>query len=223
MNNFRWPSVDQHSTIIGMNGSGKSVFAAHMLSCAPLNYMPYILIDYKNEELFNSIHHKRYIDFKDQPTEPGFYILKAEPNKDDERVNEFLYRCLRKERRGLIYDEGFSIPNNGAMETIYMQGRSKHIPVMTLTQRPVWLTRYAFTEASYLCLFRLNDRRDQDTVKAWVPKNDPVWNMQIRLPNYHARWYDAKQDASWVLNPAPNPDLILEKFEDKLKPKRKVF
>lgn len=206
-----------------MNGSGKSVFAAHMLSYAPFNYMPYIIIDYKNEGLFNSIDRAKYIDFKDQPREPGIYILKAEPHIDDARVNAFLYACLKKEKRGLVYDEGYSIPDLGAMNTIYMQGRSKNIPVMTLTQRPVWLSRYAFTEASHLCLFRLNDRRDQDTVKAWVPKDDPVWDLNARLPEYHARWYDSKQDASFVLQPAPSPELILERFEEKLRPQRKVF
>lgn len=220
---FQWPRTDQHATIIGMNGSGKSVFAAHMVSCAPLNRMPYILIDYKNEELFNAVDRAKYIDFKDQPKEPGFYILKAEPSRDDEKVNSFLYNVLRKEKRGLIYDEGYSIPNLGAMETLYMQGRSKQIPIITLTQRPVWLTRFAFTEASYICLFRLNDKRDKDTVKAWTPENDPVWDLKKRLPDYHARWYDSKQNASFVLKPSPTPEEILEKFEDKLKPIRKVY
>lgn len=220
---FNWPRTDQHSTLIGMNGSGKSVFAAHMVSCAPLDRMPYILIDYKDEELFNSVDRARYLDFKDAPREPGFYILKAEPSKDDDRVNEFLYRQLKAEKRGLIYDEGFSIPNKGAMETIYMQGRSKHVPVITLTQRPSWLTRYAFTENSYLCYFRLTDREDQKTLRRWLPPNEPIWDFDRDLPKYHARWYDNQQNASFILAPAPDPETILEKFEEKLKPRRKVF
>lgn len=220
---FQWPRTDQHSTLIGMNGSGKSVFAAHMVSYAPLNRMPYILIDYKDEELFNSVDRARYLDFNETPKHPGFYILKAEPSKDDDKVNAFLYRQLKAERRGLIYDEGFSIPNKGAMETIYMQGRSKNIPVITLTQRPSWLTRYAFTENSFLCYFRLTDKEDQKTIKRWLPDNDPVWDFKQDLPKYHARWYDNNQNASWVLKPAPSPEEILERFEEKLRPTRKVF
>lgn len=224
---FKWARTDQHTTIIGMNGSGKSVFAAHMISCAPLRHMPYILIDYKNEELFNAVDRAKYIDFHDQPKEPGFYILKAQPSRDDEKVNKFLYNVLAKEKRGLIYDEGYSIPNLGAMETLYMQGRSKHIPILTLTQRPVWLSRYAFTEASHLGLFRLNDARDIDTVKAWIPERDrapgSVWDMKKRLPDYYCRWYDSRQDASFLLSPAPMPDEILEKFDDKLRPIKKVY
>ncbi len=223
MPEFRWPRTDQHSTLIGMNGSGKSVFAAHMVSCAPLNHMPYILIDYKDEELFNAVDRVRYLDFKDVPKEPGFYVLKAEPSKDDDRVNEFLYRQLKAEKRGLIYDEGFSIPNKGAMETIYMQGRSKHVPVITLTQRPSWLTRYAFTENSYLCYFRLTDKEDQKTIRRWLPDNDPVWDFKQTLPKYHARWYDNAQNASWILKPAPSPEDILERFDTKLRPTRKVY
>jgi DNA helicase HerA-like ATPase len=219
---FRWPRTDQHSAIIGMNGSGKSVFAAHALSYAPFNHMPYVLIDYKDEELFNAIDRAHYIDFTDKPKSPGIYILKAQPEKDDARVNDFLYGVLKRGRTGLIYDEGYSIPK-GAMETIYMQGRSKHIPVMTLTQRPSWLTRYAFTEASFYAVFRLNDKRDKDTLRSWVPANDPVWDLETRLPEYHCRWYDSKQDASFVLKPAPDPELILERFDDKLKVKREVF
>jgi hypothetical protein len=192
--------------------------------------MPYILIDYKDEELFNSVDKAKYLDFHDAPKEPGFYILKAEPSKDDDRVNDFLYRQLKKERRGLIYDEGFSIPNKGAMETIYMQGRAKHIPVITLTQRPSWLTRYAFTENSHLCYFRLTDKEDQKVIRRWLPdKDDPdpthaeVWNLNKLLPKYSARWYDNNQHASFVLAPAPDPETILERFEDKLKVRREVF
>lgn len=220
--NFRWPSTDQHSTIIGMNGSGKSVFAAHMLSYAPFNHMPYVIIDYKDEELFNAIERAHYIDFHDKPKQPGIYILKADPESDDERVNNFLLGVLKRGRTGLVYDEGATIPK-GANNKIYMQGRSKHIPVMTLTQRPVWLTRYAFTEASYFALFRLNDRRDKDTIKAWVPPDNPIWDLETRLPEYHARWYDSKQDVSFVLKPAPDPSEILERFDDKLRTKREVL
>jgi hypothetical protein len=206
-----------------MNGSGKSVFAAHMVSYAPLDRMPYILVDYKDEDLFNRVERARYLDFKDVPKEPGFYILKAEPSKDDDKVNEFLYRQLKAEKRGLIYDEGFSIPNKGAMETIYMQGRSKHVPVITLTQRPSWLTRYAFTENSYLCYFRLTDKEDQKTIKRWLPDDDPVWNFKKVLPKYWARWYDNQQNASFVLKPAPDAETILERFDDKLHFRRKVY
>jgi hypothetical protein len=208
---------------MGMNGSGKSVFAAHLVSCAPLDRMPYILIDYKDEELFNRVDRAKYIDFKDVPKEPGFYILKAQPDLDDDKVNAFLYRQLAKEKRGLIYDEGYSIPK-GARETIYMQGRSKQVPVITLTQRPVNMTRYAFSEASYYAMFRLNDRRDLATVREFTPAYDPVWaDLHTRLPSYHARWYDSKQDASFILKPAPDPETILERFEDKLHIRRKVY
>jgi len=220
---FRWPNNSEHTLLIGQNGSGKSVFAAHLLSNAPFDRQPYIVIDFKKEELFNSIERAEYIDFNDKPKAPGIYILQANPDVDDVKVNEFLYGVLKRGKTGLVYDEGYMIPNLGAMQAIYTQGRSKRVPVLTLTQRPVWLPRFAFSEAKYYGYFRLNDIRDQQTIKNFVPAGDPIWDLRKAVPKYSARWYDSGQDASYLLLPAPNPDDILQRFDERLRVKRKVF
>lgn len=222
MDQFRWPNNQQRTLIVGKTGSGKSVFAAHVLSNAPFTRQPYIVIDYKTEELFNSIDRARHIDYKEIPKRPGLYILHARPDIDDEAMNDYLWKVSNKGRIGLVYDEGYMLPSKGALNTIYTQGRSKRIPVITLTQRPVWLTRFAFSEADFIAYLHLNDREDQNTLKRFVPPND-VWDLKRRLPDYHSRWYDVAKDASFELLPAPSPDDILQKFDDRLRPARHIF
>ncbi len=221
---FQWPSTQQRLLILGSTGTGKSVLGAHALANAPFNRMPYIIVDYKNEGLLNSIHRAKYIDFKDTPKKPGIYILKALPDRDDEKVEAFLWRVLHHERTGLLFDEGYMIPNKGALNALYTQGRSKNIPIITLTQRPVWLTRFSFSEANHICYMRLNDKEDRKTVFRFVPK-DAVWKsiLEIDPPKFHSLWYDVDQHASFKLLPAPRPDDILQTFEDRMQIRRKVF
>lgn len=222
---FVWPDTQRHTLLLGSNGSGKSIFALHMLSNAPIKRMPWIILDYKGEELANSIPYVRYIDFKDKPKEPGVYILPANISSDDHNVEEFLKGVHRRERTGLLFDEAYMIPHLRpfkALNTIYTQGRSKHIQTISLSQRPSWISRYAYSEASYIGYMRLNDRRDRKTVAEFVPPV-PFWNLDVHPPKYHVKWYDTIQNESMLLAPAPSPDTILQTFEDRLRVQRKVY
>jgi len=221
---FRFPTTDQRTVIIGSTGSGKSVLGAHVLSKMPYHKMPFVIIDYKNERLLNSIHYAKQIGLNETPKRPGVYIMKAIPKSDDEQVENFLWRVLARERVGLFFDEGYMVPNIASLNAIYTQGRSKHIPVITLTQRPVWLTRFSFSEANHIGYLRLNDREDRKQIRRFVPA-DNVWDniMETDLPKYNARWYDVDQHESFWLRPAPAPDRILQVFDDRLRHRRKVY
>lgn len=199
--------------------------AAHILSRQPINKMPYIVIDYKNEELLNSIPYVQYSDFKTVPTEPGIYIVPATIIEDDANVESLLAKIHRRGRTGIFLDEGFMIPHKSpykALNAIYTQGRSKHIPMITLTQRPSWISRFAYSEADHIVYMRLNDRRDRKTVGEFTPDDD-IWDLSHHPPKYHAKWFDVGQGESYFLLPAPDPDDILQAFDDRLRPQRKVY
>ncbi len=123
-----------------------------------------------------------------------------------------------------MLDEGFMLPHRPpyrALNAIYTQGRSKNIPVITLSQRPSWLSRFAYSEADHIVYMRLNDRRDRKTISEFTP-DTKLWNLDLHQPKYHAKWYDVGQDESFQLLPAPSPDDILQTFEDRLRPRKKV-
>lgn len=223
MPDFRWPTTQQHTLILGSNGSGKSILGFHMLSNAALNKMPWVIIDFKDEEIANSIPYRKYLDFKDTPKEPGIYILPCNIG-DEPKLEQFLTRIHKRERTGLFYDEGYMLPHRApfkAVNTIYTQGRSKHIPVITLSQRPSWISRYAYSEAAHIAYMRLNDRRDRKIVSEFTP-DAKFWNLDVHPEKYHVKWFDTSRNHSFLLSPSPTPDAILQKFEDRLRPVRKV-
>ncbi len=210
--------------INGRTGSGKSVFGAWLLSTAPLDRMPYIIVDYKRDKLLQGIDRAEDLDLADKlPKRPGLYRV-TPLHSEPEAVEDWLWRVWAKGKTGLLIDEGYMIPDgrkNSALQTLFTQGRALGIPVIILSQRPAWLNRFCFSECDYYCCFHLNDVRDQLTVKGFTPHNNEVWDMTRRLPPHHSRWYDIGRDYSAVLGPAPDPEKILDRFDAILKPKQR--
>jgi len=220
---FRWPADDEHTAIFGRNGTGKSQFGAHVLSMQDLTSKPWIVLDYKGEELFNAIPNIREITRASIPEEPGLYILHSRP--DEELADEdFLWSLWDRERTGLFVDEGYMLPEipKGAFHALLTQGRSKRIPVITLSQRPVRVPRVVFSESSHVATFALNDRRDRKTLEELVPTGFCEWcppGMPDGVPKYHARWYSVKADQAWIVKPVPDAETIIEAINVQLKPK----
>ena len=207
---FPFPTVSQHTTILGRNGSGKTQCAAWLLSHAPFDIMPFIIIDHKNDGLINSVGATVITIHENPPSEPGLYILHVLPNQEEE-IDDFLWKVYAKGHTGLYFDEGFMVAKLDSVDAILMQGRSKEIPVYMLSQRPVWISRYAFSEASHVIVFHLHHKKDREKVKEFFDKYHDE-----RLPAFHAQWYDVNKDRKFILNPVPSGDSIRERFKKRL-------
>lgn len=216
MTKFSMPKNSQRVSIVGRTGSGKTQFGAWLLSHAPFDRQPYVIIDYKGDQLLNDIENVREISLKETPKKPGLYITRPAPD-DEEGIENFLLKIWERERVGLYFDEAYMIPkNSAAFSAILTQGRSKKIPSIILTQRPSWINRFVFSEADYYAVFHLNDRRDQKTVESFLPGS-----IEERLPDYWCRWYDVGKDSIFRLQPVPDRDIILNRFHDRLKHQRR--
>lgn len=212
---FRFPNNTQRMAIVGRTGSGKTQFAAWVLSHAPFHKQPYVMVDYKYDGLLNDIEGIREIGLNEYPKKPGLYIVHPSPN-DEEGIEKFLMGVWAKERIGIYIDEGYMIDKNSpGLTAILTQGRSKHIPAIVLSQRPVMLNRFILSEADFHAVFHLNDRRDQKTVEGYLPGK-----LDERLPDYHCRWYDVGKDKNLILQPVPDRDKILSRFYERLKKTR---
>lgn len=219
---FRLPGVDERITINGRTGSGKSVFGAWLLSRAPFHKMPYVIVDLKGDDLLNGIDRAKDIGFE-VPKHPGVYRLRAEVG-DDDGMNGWLTRVLARGSCGIHIDEGYLLPARSLpFQRVLAVGRSRRVPVVTLTQRPSWVSRYVFSEADYYVAFDLNDKRDRDTVSLFTPGDDPVWNMDSKLEKHNSRWYDVKKHVSHLLGAVPHPDAILEHFDARLRPRKRLI
>jgi hypothetical protein len=227
-NDFLLPRDDEHTAIWGRNGTGKTQLGAWLLSRQNFKQKPWVIIDYKGDELLNSIERAREIDYSEVPKKAGLYILHALP-PDGEQMEKWLWNVWGVEDIGLYADEGYLLPRSGtnemgAFDTLQVQGRSKHIPIITLSQRPTRISRMVVSEASHVAMFDLNDDRDIKTAESIVPRGFATWlpsefRQQKDLPPFHARWYSVKRKARFVLRPVPEADEIRDDIDSQLEPR----
>lgn len=221
MNKFRLPRTDQRTAVFGRTGSGKTVFGTWLLSHAAFDQQPYIIVDYKGDKLLGQTGAVE-IGLKERiPKRPGLFIVHPRPKTDDDEMEAFLWKVWAQEDVGLFFDEMYVLPNKGALQAILTQGRSKHLPAICLSQRPVWVSRMVTSEADFFAIFRLKHPDDRKTVDGFVGAN--VASEVLTLPKYHSLWYDVGEDATFKMLPAPSEDSILDRFEERLKPKRKSW
>lgn len=218
---FQLPTINQRTLVAGRTGSGKTQLSAWLLSKAPLDRMPYVIIDYKRDALLNSSTRIKRIGYSDIPDRPGLYIMHPEPSHDA-AVDDWLRRVWRKGNIGLYFDEVYQVPHTPpykSFNVICMQGRSLNIPAIFSTQRPAWISRYALSEADHYSIFHLNDVKDRQRIGSFLPEGA----LEDRQPEFHSIWYDVKGDGLYRLQPVPDGATILAEIEAKLTPRRSVL
>jgi hypothetical protein len=219
---FILPRDSERLVILGQTGTGKSVAGIWHLSQRNFDRMPWILFDPKRESLLAKMKKEKMLEEiridKKPPRHPGLYIVHWEPTTDDDDYVElFLAKILNGSHTGLYVDEGFTIPQSltgrkyTAFSRIQMQGRSKRIPTITLSQRPNFMSRFVWSEASYFQYFWLTDASDRDTLKRFS-----TIDANRKPDRYHSWWHDVSQDKTIALAPVPPPAMILETFRSRL-------
>ena len=214
------PRYDKRTAVIGSTGSGKTQFAVWLLSIRDFDKRPWLIFDFKGDELIADV-----IDlggselsiYSEPPNKPGLYVVRPIPDRDDKAVIEFLWKIWAKGNMGVYVDEGYMLgARNPALNACLTQGRSKHIEMIILSQRPVWLSKFVFSEANYFAVMNLTLADDRKFVSSYV--GDTKINL---LPKYHALWYDADNQKGDILSPVPSRSALLERFANRLPKKRR--
>ena len=212
------PGPEDRTLVIGRTGSGKTVFALWLFSMVYEKGDRWIVIDFKREHQIAQIPYVQYISMGVIPSEPGVYVVQPMPDQQDE-LNDYLMQVWDAENIGLYIDEGVMLANSSALDAILIQGRSKHIPVIMATQRPVGISRYAFSESQYFVVFPSHDKRERKTISEFTPLFAYREDLdEILLPPYHSYWYDVVRRKLHKLAPVPNIPVIMRTFAVKLKP-----
>jgi DNA helicase HerA-like ATPase len=219
MTGVRLPSPQNRTAVIGSTGSGKTQLACWLLSTRDFNSRPWVIFDFKGDSLIEKINPLEISIFGNPPTKPGLYVVRPIPDLHDDAVTDFLWKCWAQGHIGIYIDEGFMIGNrNPAFNACLTQGRSKYIEMIILSQRPVWMSKFVFSEANFFAVMRLTIKGDQKTVGEYLGDN-----RINSLPQFHSFWYDVERQSGVVFEPVPDQAQILRTFEQRLNRKRKVI
>lgn len=217
----RLPTNSDRLVIFGRTGSGKTQAAIFHLSYRNFDRMPWVVIDSKGDALLKKISKlpkANNITLEQTPKKPGLYFVRPIPEVDDEKLEEFLWRIHLRGKTGIYIDEGYMMPRGGPMNAILTQGRSKQVPVIMLAQRPVWMTKFSRSEASFFQVFELSDEDDRAVLRKFLP-----YDVVEGLPPYHSLWYDVGRKQTDLFSPVPDEETLLETFKHRLKEERIKF
>jgi hypothetical protein len=216
---MKFPGDTDRLSIVGATGSGKTMAGLFHLSRRNIDTKPWIVYDFKFDELINEIPHAQSLPLNAKlPEQPGVYIVRPRIGQD-ELVDEHMMRIWEAEDIGVYVDEGYMVGNrSNGFRALLTQGRTKHIPMIVNSQRPVYMDRFVFTESQYFQIFRLQHDDDIINAQKFIP-----YDISKRLPQFHSYYYDAVSDRMIVLSPVPDRNAILDTFDTKLQRLRKVI
>ena len=222
---IRFPSDTQRHAIIGETGSGKTQAGLWHLSRRNFHQYPWLIYTRKGDESIDGIPGAFEIGLNEIPGDRGVYITKPLPHEEDE-VESQMWEIWKRGNTGLFIDEGYMIPKNQkAFRAILTQGRSKHIPIITLSQRPVWMDRFVLTESEYHQIFHVGHEDDIKELRKFIGDrelNAGLHKAIQELPEFHSIYHDKGQRKMAKLSPVPRIEQIHATFARRLGRQRKV-
>lgn len=216
---MRLPDDTQRLAIVGRTGSGKTIAALWHLSKRNFDRHPWIIIDYKGDPSIAKIPGLREIDVRSNPPKhAGLYVVRPFPETDDEALDTFLMKVWERGNTGIYLDEGYMIGRyNKSYRAILTQGRSKRIPVITLSQRPSWISPFILSESEFLQSYHLQTPRDVQRMNEFMPGADI--NGLVHH-DYHSYYWSVPDFELCFLKPVPKLDEILDRLDDRQAQKR---
>lgn len=208
----------EHVTILGPTGTGKSTLA---MEVAGLRYYVVQLMEKPRDDLLEKALKRQGYRRTTELPEPGgwrrVYVWPPARGPEDEPGQRVAFRAtLRGAMRAgvwhvVVHEGGYLIDPLGLasdLKYILRLGRSNGVGLILCSQRPAWLPRDIYSQASHLFLFGTNDsvdlkalgglngmdeRRVRDTVAALGAEGDP-----------HRFLYVGTRDGTLVTSRAPH-------------------
>lgn len=95
------------------------------------------------------------------------------------------------------------------------QGRSKRISMVVLSQRPVWLSRFVFSEADFFMVFDLTHTDDMKIVAAYI-RDDERGLLERPLAPHNSFFYDVGRKRLERFGPVPEGDKLVATIDERL-------
>jgi hypothetical protein len=218
---MNWPGDKDRFTIIGATGSGKTQAALYNLSRRNYDTKPWIIYDFKGEELISAIDGAVHMTmYEPLPKQPGIYVVHPVPGEED-IVEEHMTHIWEQGNTGVYIDEGYMLgQRNMGFRRLLTQGRSLRIPMIINSQRPVYMDRFVFSESQFFQVFRLQHSDDIKSAEKFIPF---TLEELKKLPEFHSYYYDVKANEMVTLTPVPDADAILDTFDTRIPKMRRVI
>ncbi|MDE2019757.1 MAG: hypothetical protein KGJ13_05435 [Patescibacteria group bacterium] len=226
----KFPGASDRLYIVGRTGSGKTQAGLWHLSGHNFTEQAGLIVDTKGDkkiaQLCAEIPQIKTIDVNDTPDKPGLYRVRPLPTPDDAIRLDALFRRIWERENCLVYiDEGYAIEVTDAFNSILTQGRDKNIPVIVLSQRPAWITKFVESEADFVQVFNLNRFDDRKKIAGVVPPlaNKEYLGTNYRLAPYCSYWYNVADDSLVEFGPVPDFPKIINTFRARFPPEQAQF
>ena len=223
------PDDTQRIVIVGTTGSGKTHAAMWHLGMRNYDEKPWVVYDWKRDDLINSIDGTFELGVNSPPpNHSGLYIVHPVYGRDDDAVTKQMTAIWEAEDIGVFVDECYMVQkSNDGFRNLLTQGRSKHIPMIICTQRPVWVDKFVFTESEFKQMFRLQSADDQKKMGEYIPVEaidsvNRMYPLRGKEMKYWSHYYDAPDDDIRPMQPVPDADVIRSMFHAKLAKLRRV-
>jgi hypothetical protein len=201
-------------TMVGKTGSGKSYAAMWHLANQPLASKTWIIVNPKRTKMYYEIDAIEEMEIDEKiPRHGGLYMVCPVPGDD---LDKFFFNVWEKENTGLLLDEAGMCGFGRGFMAVLTQGREKKIPMISLTQRPVRVHRYVFSEAQFFQVFWMTDQRDKTTIREFFPSMPENFRGE-RLPKFWSWYYDYDNELTYALHPVPDIEESVGRIDDKLK------
>jgi hypothetical protein len=87
--------------------------------------------------------------------------------------------------------------------------------MIILSQRPVWLSRFVFSEADFFQVFQLNVLNDRKMIASFLRQDA---DLETNLPDYHSWYYDVSKNDLKIVKPVPEQSELIRTFMERLTP-----
>lgn len=200
-----WVEKGERGLIVGQTGSGKSVMLQEQ--CRQAAFAPVVIYDTKNDDGFFDVpmgdetievieSQSAFLSIAKKPKrkQPDYILVR--PNMQ-ELMNPAMvdaYLITQYDYMPSTYamvDEAYQLhiaagKAGPGLLGLLTRGRSRGISTVLCTQRPAWISRFCFTEATKLYVYRLIDLQDRKRIAEISP-----YHPDMILDKYH--FYGYKQ------------------------------
>lgn len=225
----RLPGATDRTAILGTTGSGKTVGALAHLSVRNFTTIPWMAYDPSGDPNLEKITRAKHVglDFIPKNREKGLFVVEFRPSETD-ALEEHMAKMFERGNAGIYVDEGF-LGSCPSLFDILVAGRKRNMPVIFLAQAPVEKqgapVRTVLRNIEFVQVFELPVASDWDRIEEIIPPLASDDAMESALEHTRKRfcsiYFDRKERRLSQLAPVPEPKILLERIDRKLRPKRK--